>query len=95
MVLILGWIVEAYSNETCTAMLTNGYPPFSDDLRVEIENYAVSRRSAVSRKDLQCWVSANARCVLFGLTSIVCTCEFPANVARQKHGIPVFQDHQW
>lgn len=42
MVLILGWIVEAYSNETCTAMLTNGYPPFSDDLRVEIENYAVS-----------------------------------------------------
>lgn len=41
-VLVLGRIVEVYSNETCTAMLTNGYPPFSDDLRVEIENYAVS-----------------------------------------------------
>ena len=35
-------LVRVYSNETCTAMLTNGYPPFSDDLRVEIENYAVS-----------------------------------------------------
>lgn len=35
-------LIGVYSNETCTAMLTNGYPPFSDDLRVEIENYAVS-----------------------------------------------------